>query len=102
MMTKVVRILCQKLKILHVQILCTFSSRFSHSNYQWHCGMTLFATLMTLVYLLSSTCTVVLYCVHFYVFFTLFGVALFYYFCSEMLRAGCGTGQCQTKSNTAE
>jgi len=39
--------------------------------------------------------------VHRYVSF-LFGVVLFYYFYTEMLCTGCGSRQCQTKSNIAE
>ena len=69
----------QILRIIFVnsaQIQCAFSNCSPpFKNYQWHCCTTLFAKL---VYLLSLTKFVVLYCVHFYVYFyflVLFSVA---------------------------
>jgi len=35
-------------------------------------------------------------------FIYFFGVVLFYYFCTEMLCAGCDSRQCRTKSNAME
>jgi len=67
---------------------------FPFYNYQWHCCMMLFATL---VYLLSFTSFVVLCCVHLYVLKN-FGVVLLYYFYTDALRWPWQTSV-RTKSN---